>query len=62
MNNKNTPSKLSENYVKKLLKKGVDEGVFPGAAAGIFFRKNEIKNKLISCYGNASLVPREQEN
>jgi CubicO group peptidase (beta-lactamase class C family) len=61
MNNKNTPYKLSEKYVKKLLKKGVDDEVFPGAAAGIFFRKNEIKNKLISCYGKASLVPQTRE-
>jgi CubicO group peptidase (beta-lactamase class C family) len=60
MNKKNTPPELSEEYVKKLLKKGVEDGVFPGAAAGIFFRKKEKKKKVIACYGNAVLIPKKR--
>ena len=60
MNKENTLLELSEKYVKKLLKKGVDGGVFPGASAGIFFRKKEEKKKIVTCYGNAALIPQKR--
>ena len=61
MNIKNSQFGLSENSLKKLLERGVKDGVFPGAAAGIFYRNNKIKKRIVSCCGNAALVPRSRK-
>jgi CubicO group peptidase (beta-lactamase class C family) len=61
LNKENTPLELSEKYVKKLLIEGVENGVFAGAAAGIFYRKKTKKNKIITHHGNASLVPHKRK-
>ena len=60
MNIKNSPFELSENDLKKLLKRGVEKGVFPGAAAGIFYRNGKQKKRIVAWYGNAALEPREK--
>jgi CubicO group peptidase (beta-lactamase class C family) len=60
MNKNNSPFEFTENHLKKLLIGGVEKGVFPGAAAGVFYRNNKRKKKVISYYGNASLVPRKK--
>ena len=61
MNIKNSRSTVSEKYVEKLLKKGADEGVFAGAAAGIFYIKNNKKNRTTAYYGKASFIPQKRQ-
>ncbi len=56
MNKNNSPFEFTEKQLKKLLIGGVEKGVFPGAAAGVFYRKK----KVISYYGSASLVPQKK--
>ena len=60
MKKNNSPFEFTENYLKKLLVEGVEKGVFPGAAAGVFYRNKKAENKVISYYGNASLVPQKK--
>lgn len=56
MNKNNSLFEFTENHLKKLLIRGVEKGVFPGAAAGVFYRKK----KVISYYGDAFLVPQKK--
>ena len=52
------PSFISlKKEIKKLLKRGVSEGVFPAAAAGIFWDRDKEKKIILSHYGNASIFP-----
>jgi CubicO group peptidase (beta-lactamase class C family) len=57
MKKRNNPLYISEMYLKKLLEKGVKEGVFPGAAAGVFYVSEGYRKKVISYSGYAALQP-----
>ena len=49
-----------QNEIKNLLKKGIIEGVFPAAAAGIFQGLGKEKKVFISFYGNAAIYPEKR--
>jgi len=51
------PLVIRQKELQKLLEKGVNEGVFPSAAAGIICGLGKEKKKVVSHYGNASLYP-----
>jgi CubicO group peptidase (beta-lactamase class C family) len=59
MNSKKKVEIIVEKEIKKHLKKGVLEGVFPCAAAGISRGFGKEKIKIISFYGNSSLYPQK---
>ena len=46
-----------ERDIKKLLEKGIQEGVFPGGAAGISWREENENREIISVSGHAMLYP-----
>ena len=52
-------SQTVQTDLKKHLKKGVLEGVFPCAAAGISRGFGKEKIKIITYYGNSSLYPQK---
>ena len=60
MKNEKTPSITLQKDIKKLLEKGVSEGVFPSAAAGIVCGLGKEKKKFITYCGNASLYPEKR--
>ena len=49
-----------QNEIKNLLKKGISEGVFPAAAAGIFQGLGKEKKVFTSFYGNAAIYPEKR--
>ena len=55
-----TPHYRLEKEIKKLLEKGVLEGVFPAAAAGICCGLGREKKEIISFYGKASHFPEQR--
>src|SRR5210317_896049 len=59
MNSKKNIEITVETDIKKHLKKGVLEGVFPCAAAGISRGYGKEKIKMITFYGNSSLYPQK---
>ena len=49
-----------QKEIKKLLEKGVLEGVFPAAAAGISWREGSKKKEIITSTGNAKIYPEKR--
>ena len=49
-----------QKYIGKLLEKGVKEGIFPCAAAGIIYGYGKEKIQCICHYGNATLLPEKR--
>jgi CubicO group peptidase (beta-lactamase class C family) len=60
MKSEKTPHNRLEKEIKKLLEKGVLEGVFPAAAAGISCGLGREKKEIISFYGRASHFPEKR--
>ena len=52
---------LLKKEIKKLLKKGVLQGVFPSAAAGVIYGSGKGKEEVIVHYGNATLYPEKRK-
>jgi len=61
MKSKKTPEITVPRDIKILLKKGVFEGVFPCAAAGVSLGVGKEKRKNITYFGNASLFPEKRK-
>lgn len=55
------PLKTLQTDIKKLLEKGVDEEIFPCAAAGISWGLGKNRREIITYFGNASLYPEERK-
>ena len=60
MKSEKTSHNRLEKEIKKLLEKGVLEGVFPAAAAGISCGLGREKKEIISFYGRASQFPEKR--
>ena len=52
---------LLKKEIKKLLKKGVLQGVFPSAAAGVIYGSGKGKEEVIVHYGHATLYPEKRK-
>ena len=61
MKRENHPLLLLKKEIKKLLEKGVSEGVFPCAAAGIVCGTGNKKQEIICHYGSEALYPRKRK-
>ena len=55
------PSIILQKHIKKLLEKGVSEGVFPAAAAGVSCGIGKEKKKVIALCGHAALYPEKRK-
>jgi CubicO group peptidase (beta-lactamase class C family) len=60
MKSEKPPHISVQNEIKKLLKKGIFEGVFPAAAAGIFYGVGKEKKVFITLCGNAAIYPEKR--
>jgi CubicO group peptidase (beta-lactamase class C family) len=58
---KKYPHTALQQDIKKILEKGILEGIFPSAAAGISFGLGKEKKELITYCGNATLYPKKRE-
>ena len=56
-----SPQAIVQKEIKKLLEKGVSEGVFPAAAAGIISGLGKNKKIIISHCGNAAFYPEKRK-
>jgi len=61
MKSKKTPERTVSRDINILLEKGVFEGVFPCAAAGVSLGVGKEKRKISTCFGNASLYPEKRK-
>lgn len=61
MKQEKPPLLLLQKYIKKLLEKGVSEGVFPCAAAGIVRGLGKEKKEVTCHYGSAALYPQKRK-
>jgi len=61
MNSGKIPEITFKKYIKKLLEKGVFEGVFPCAASGILYGLEKERKKIITYCGNAVLFPEKRK-
>ncbi len=60
MKNEKPPLLALQKDIRKLLEKGVAEGVFPSAAAGIIYGYGKEKKQCICHCGNATLQPEKR--
>ena len=61
MKSNKLPEVTLKKDINKILIKGVEEGVFPCAASGIFYRQNGERKEIINFVGNAALFPVKRE-
>ena len=61
MKSKKTPERTVSRDINILLEKGVFEGVFPCAAAGVSLGVGKEKRKISTCFGNSSLYPEKRK-
>lgn len=55
-----TPLSITKKDIKKLLERGVNDGVFPAAAAGIIWGSGKERKQVISHCGNATVYPEKR--
>ena len=60
MKNEKTHLITVQKCIKKMLEKGISEGVFPSAAAGIVCGSGKEKKKVISHCGSAAMYPEKR--
>jgi CubicO group peptidase (beta-lactamase class C family) len=61
MNTGKTPYIIVKKHIKKLLEKGISEGVFPCAASSISYGLDKERGKNIIYCGNATLYPEKRK-
>jgi CubicO group peptidase (beta-lactamase class C family) len=61
MDTRKIPDITLKKHIKKLLEKGILEGVFPCAASGILYSQERERKKIINYCGNAVLFPEKRK-
>jgi len=61
MNSENISEATLKKHIKKLLKKGVLEGVFPCAASSVSLGLDKERRTIINYFGNAALLPEKRK-